>query len=175
MDIGCGDGFLSKRFYAVRAARVDAVDIEKTAISTASKENPAPNVFYALLDATSQDFPSNNYNVIVFDGAIGHFRPETIDLVLRKIVASLDQDGVFCGSESLGYEGIDHLTFFESIDDLGRLLKNHFQYVFLRTMQYQVGLYGNSIRRIEAYWRCSNSMTRLESMGWMKYPDGGHD
>lgn len=175
LDIGCGDGFLTKRLYSIRASHVDAVDIEKTAISTALKENPASNISYRVLDAVSEDFPGNAYNVVVFDGAIGHFHQQTIDVLLKKIVASLGADGVFCGSESLGHEGNDHLTFFESIDSVGDLLNKHFHYVYLRTMKYQVGLFGNSIQRTEVYWRCSNSMGRFESIGWVRYPMEGED
>jgi len=175
LDIGCGDGFLTKRFYSMRASHVDAVDIEKTAISVALKENPASNICYRVLDAVSEDFPGKAYDVVVLDGAIGHFQQETIDMLLKKIVASLGPEGVFCGSESLGHEGNDHLTFFESMDSVGDLLNNHFKYVYLRTMKYQVGLFGNNIQRTEVYWRCSNSMRRIGPSGWVEYRRKGQD
>src|SRR5262249_38597968 len=51
LDIGCGDGSYTKRFYAPKARHVDAIDIEESAIAYAEQHNAAPNICYALLDA----------------------------------------------------------------------------------------------------------------------------
>lgn len=171
LDIGCGDGFLTSRFYAPRAKRVDAIDIEQDAITTAIRYYKSENIRFIRQDAVSQDFPSSQYDVIIWDGAIGHFPPDAIDLMLSKISKSLGQLGVFCGSESLGFEGSDHLTFFESLNDLGRLLENHFRFVQLRSIQYPVGLFGNTFTRTEAFWRCSNDSVRLHNAAWRHYPN----
>jgi 2-polyprenyl-3-methyl-5-hydroxy-6-metoxy-1,4-benzoquinol methylase len=109
LDIGCDDGFFTKRFLSSRCAKVDAVDIEPSAIESAQIFNSAPNISYRLLDAVNEPFPSEKYDVIVWDGAIGHFAKETTDRVLAKIQAALETNGVFVGSESLGFEGSDHL------------------------------------------------------------------
>ena len=124
LDIGCGDGFFTKRFFSLKCSRVDGVDIEPSAIQFAMKDNCAENIKYHLLDAVAKDFPEREYNVIVWDGAIGHFSPDTLETMLQKIRAALSQDGIFCGSESLGVEGADHLTRFDSLDDFGKLFSN---------------------------------------------------
>jgi SAM-dependent methyltransferase len=164
LDIGCGDGSLTKRFYAPRARHVDAVDIEDTAIAYSRKHNAAPNISYALLDAVNAPFPRIAYDLIVFDGAIGHFSREGSIAVLGKIAQALKPGGVFCGSESLGREGHDHLQFFDTADDLSALLNERFSHVRLKAQNYP--LPGLPEGRTEAYWRCANSKERLDAAEW---------
>lgn len=164
LDIGCGDGAYTKRFYAPRAAHVDAVDIEEGAISYALKHNSAPNISYRRLDAVNEPFPRSSYDVIIFDGAIGHFARKDSVAVLRKISSALAPGGVFCGSESIGQEGHDHLQIFHTSDDLRALLREQFKHVRLKEQKYP--LRTTSGDRIEAYWRCSNSDGRLEKLDW---------
>jgi 2-polyprenyl-3-methyl-5-hydroxy-6-metoxy-1,4-benzoquinol methylase len=164
LDIGCGDGALTRRFYAPRAAHVDAVDIEESAIRYAVRHNSAPNISYCRLDAVVEGFPRSNYDVIIFDGAIGHFTREGSEAVLKKISYALAPGGVFCGSESVGREGRDHLQIFETSDDLRALLRKQFKHVRVKQQEYPVQfLSGN---RIEAFWRCSNTDRRLEELDW---------
>ena len=169
LDIGCGDGFLTRRFCALRAASVDAIDIEPTAIAMASVRQNGSNIRYQCLDATKQSFPRERYDVIVWDGAIGHFAADDIDAMLSKISRSVGSDGVFCGSESLGLEGHDHLTYFHTLDDLGTLLRKHFSHVELRSVEYPVGLFRSKFLRTEALWRCANDRTRLSESTWKSY------
>jgi SAM-dependent methyltransferase len=164
LDIGCGDGALTRRFYAPRAAHVDAVDIEQSAIDYASKHNAAPNISYRKLDAVNEPFPQAAYDVIVFDGAIGHFTREGSAAVLKKISAALTPRGVFCGSESIGSEGHDHLQVFATADDLRSLLAGQFRHVRVKQQEYP--LQSSSWKRIEGYWRCSNADGRLEELDW---------
>lgn len=164
LDIGCGDGALTRRFYAPRAAHVDAVDIEQSAIDYASKQNAAPNISYRKLDAVNEPFPQAAYDVIVFDGAIGHFAREGSAAVLKKISAALTPRGVFCGSESIGPEGHDHLQVFATADDLRSLLAGQFRHVRVKQQEYP--LQSSSWKRIEGYWRCSNADGRLEELDW---------
>lgn len=60
LDIGCGDGLFTKRFFASGAAQVDGIDIEPSAIETARAGKAAPDITYHLLDATSDPFPPAN-------------------------------------------------------------------------------------------------------------------
>jgi SAM-dependent methyltransferase len=154
LDIGCGDGALTKRFYAPRASRVDAIDVEDSAIRYARSNNAAPNIVYQRLDAVLQPFPDTQYDVIVLDGALGHFAPEAGVSLLRKISAALKPEGVFCGSESLGLEGEDHLQYFGDLDDLRSMLLHGFQVVRVRQQRYE--LPSGFVRR-EAYWRAANA------------------
>ena len=164
LDIGCGDGALTKRFYAPRAAHVDAIDIEASAIAYATDHNAATNISYRRLDAVNEPFPRSSYDVIIFDGAIGHFTREGSAAVLKKIASALAPRGVFCGSESIGREGRDHLQVFETIDDLRALLQEQFRHVRVKQQKYPVELMATD--RIEGYWRCSNADGRLEELDW---------
>jgi cyclopropane fatty-acyl-phospholipid synthase-like methyltransferase len=166
LDIGCGDGFFTKRFFSTKCSQIDAIDVDKDAIRVAIKHNTAQNIQYYRMDAAHYSFPGGSYDVIVWDGAIGHFSQEDSRRMLEKICKVLTPDGVFVGSESLGREegGYDHLQFF-SLDNLYMLFKPYFQFIQMRTVNYKIGWGGNLIRR-EAYWRCSNSFVRLSAGGW---------
>lgn len=168
LDIGCGDGFFTKYFCSLKCRRIDAIDIEPTAIRAAKALCSAGNIVYYLRDAVTQPFPQPRYDVIVWDGAIGHFPPETTDVMLKKISESLHAAGVFVGSESLGSkEGEDHLQFFETLSDLEKLFARYFKYVELHQGSYIVGR-KRDFERHEAYWRCSNSLERLKANSWTK-------
>lgn len=164
LDIGCGDGFFTRRFFAERCAHIDGVDLEPSAIHAAKRYNSAPNIKFHILDAVTQPFPENKYNVIVWDGAIGHFPPDVLGKVLQKIHDALSDDSIFVGSESLGKEGSDHFQYFNSLDDLGALFTPYFKYVEMRTVDYKI-IHGNFIRQ-EGYWRCSNDPGRLSRVRW---------
>ena len=135
LDIGCGDGGLTKRFLAPKAKHIDAVDIEQSAISSALCLNPSPNISYYVLDIINDEWPSKNYDLIVLDGALGHLSNEDSLRLLSRISAAILHDGVFCGSESLGnIEGHDHLQFFLGEEELRSLLTKHFNEVALRVV-----------------------------------------
>ena len=162
LDLGCGDGFFTARFLAPRAAHVDGIDVDSRAIETARRENASPNVRYHLADAIAEPFPRERYDVIAWDGALGHFSPEASATVLSKVRNALAADGIFCGSESLGAEGVDHLQFFESADDLRALLTPHFPHVWVREVAYRTGRHD----RREAYWRAAPDPARQEQASW---------
>jgi 2-polyprenyl-3-methyl-5-hydroxy-6-metoxy-1,4-benzoquinol methylase len=169
LDIGCGDGFFTKRFLSSRCRKVDAVDVEPSAIESAQLYNSAPNINYYLLDAVNEAFPSDKYDVIAWDGALGHFARETTNRVLTKIQSALQTYGVFVGSESLGFEGSDHLQFFNSLDDLHALFEPYFRFIQLRSVEYRTGQGKASFVRQEAFWRCANDEKRLRECGWNSY------
>jgi SAM-dependent methyltransferase len=105
LDIGCGDGFFTRRFYAPSCARVDAIDVDATAIRTAILWNKGENVSYHNMDVCKEPFPRTNYDVVVCDGAIGHLPQGCAGALLSRIAGVLGENGVFCGSESLGGRG----------------------------------------------------------------------
>lgn len=167
LDIGCGDGFFSARFLAERASRVDALDVDPAAIRTARAQNALGNVTFRCQDAVNAPFPDSRYDVIVWDGALGHFPADGAARMLGKIAQSLGPAGVFVGSESLGEEGVDHLQTFAALEDIGRLLRPHFTQVYLRELTYPLSWAGGFVRR-EGYWRCSNDPERLKCSGWRR-------
>ena len=168
LDIGCGDGFITRSFVAPRAARADAIDIEPSAIRSARRRNSAANIRFFVRNAIEEPFPASEYDVIVWDGAIGHFSATDADRVLRKIRIALRPGGLFIGSESLGREGHDHFQFFDELDDIRGTLSRHFPIVELREETYSLGS-GEKPRR-EVYWRCSADNRRLTRLHWRENP-----
>jgi len=176
LDIGCGDGFFSMRFISPLAKVVDAVDVDVDAINLAKNENAAPNVHYYALDAITSPFPREKYNVIVWDGAIGHFSKKSCNIFLEKISNHLESQGIFVGSESIGTgghetintEGHDHLHHFKTKEELAKILQSHFKYVLIKEMQYPLSWAGGFLRT-EAYWRCTNDPLRLDEIAWIDY------
>jgi SAM-dependent methyltransferase len=172
LDIGCGDGFFTRRFFSERCGHIDALDVEPSAIEAATARNRAANITYHLLDGIAQPFPRESYDVIVLDGALGHLPPDTTARLLEKISRSLAAQGVFVGSESLGIEGSDHLQFFHSLEDLHTIMRPKFKHVEFRSTTYRIGVKGESTRE-EAYWRCANSPERMSETRWRQFGTDG--
>jgi SAM-dependent methyltransferase len=164
LDIGCGDGFFDRGFFSHRCGHIDAIDIEPSAIGHARRYNAAPNIAYLELDAVAEPFPSDGYDVIIWDGAIGHFAADTTSTMLAKIGSALKPGGVFVGSESLGAEGHDHLQFFADLEDLRATLRSQFEHVEVRSLSYEIG---TPAPRREAYWRCAAAPERLRALAWL--------
>jgi hypothetical protein len=116
------------------------------------------------LDAVKDSFPHERYDVIVWDGALGHFSDDVTQYMLQKILAHLSENGIFVGSESLGVEGQDHLQYFHSEDELRSIFSPFFKCVKMRSANYK--LRRSDFVRREAYWRCSNSQERLSQVEW---------
>ncbi len=167
LDIGCGDGFITRKFLAQRASHVDAIDIEESAIEESCRKNSAENIRYHCIDAVNDDFPEQKYDVVVWDGAIGHFSPHDAGVVLDKIRAAIGSSGVFLGSESLGsLEGDDHLQYFESLEAVADLLSKYFETVAMTERTYSIGC---SFDRVEAYWRCGQDISdRMDRVNWAR-------
>lgn len=168
LDIGCGDGFISSRFLAHRAAHVDAIDLEEEAVREAEASNAHPRVLYSACDAVRGTWPRAGYDVIVLDGALGHFSAEDSALLLRRIAERLNEGGVFVGSESLGsWEGHDHLQFFPNLADLASSLRREFALVEVTERTYSIG-FGQD--RVEGYWRCggADAVPRLDRLAWKR-------
>jgi 2-polyprenyl-3-methyl-5-hydroxy-6-metoxy-1,4-benzoquinol methylase len=169
LDIGCGDGFFSRRFFNEKCSAIDAIDIEPSAIATAKEYNYSPKINYSLQDITKGDLPRNDYDVVVWDGAIGHFSADATKIMLDKIKRSMKPDGVFTGSESIGFADYDHLQQFYSLEDFHNLFKNHFRYVHLKSITYRTGIFHIGGERTEGYWRCSDSIDRLNENNWKQF------
>jgi SAM-dependent methyltransferase len=165
LDIGCGDGFFTCRFYSDRAGRLDAIDVEEGAIAHALRYNAHPKINYVKCNAVTEPFPSDAYDAVIWNGAIGHFSTTDTAVVLQKIRACLAPPGVFVGSESLGMEGHDHFQFFKDEAAVQALFKPYFRYVATRTVSYTIGQSRNFTRH-EVFWRCSDNRETLMRDAW---------
>ncbi len=167
LDIGCGDGFLTKRFYAERASHIDAIDVESDAITYARTKNANSRIAYFKLDAVTDDFPSKSYDAVIWNGAIGHFAKNDVSVVLTKVQASLNARGVFVGAESLGTTeaATDHLQIFPDEASIVMLMKSYFAQVITRVLSYKVGIDKN-VQRHEVLWRCSINQDALMPDRW---------
>jgi len=165
LDIGCGDGFFTRRFYSDRAGQIDAIDVEQSAISHAERYHAHPKIKYLKRDAVAEPFPASNYDAVIWNGAIGHFSKADTAIVLKKVRACLRPSGVFAGSESLGTEGHDHLQFFGDEAAVQKLFQPYFRYVATRTVNYTIGPKRNFARR-EVFWRCSDARESLMRDAW---------
>lgn len=163
LDVGCGDGFFASRLFAPRGAEVVAVDVDAEAIRHARRHSRHPQVRYVALDAVREPFPDPPYDVVVWDGAIGHFARETTEMMCAKIAAALAVGGVFVGSETLGHEGHDHLQFFDTLESLSAVFEASFTHVAVRSLTYPLP---DGRTRHEALWRCAQDSARIESASW---------
>ena len=164
LDVGCGDGSFTRRALAPDAAHVDGIDIEPTAIAYASRHNSLPNISFAVVDALKESMPTNGYDLIAFDGAIAHFSAGACSELLKKLKSAMKPDGLFVGSESVGPDAPDHLQVFDTLDDLRTMLAKHWKYVRLTQQSYKIPFAEK--RRVEGYWRCSDSLDRLDALSW---------
>src|SRR5579872_6472187 len=62
LDIGCGDGFFTRRFYCDRASRVDAIDVEESAITHARRHHAHQKINYVKCNAVTESFPADTYD-----------------------------------------------------------------------------------------------------------------
>ena len=165
LDIGFGDGFFTRRFYSDRASRIDAIDVEDSAVAHAMRYHAHPKITYVKCNAVTESFPADVYDAVIWNGAIGHFSEADTAIVLQKIRACLAPAGVFAGSESLGMEGHDHFQFFSDEAAVQRLFSPYFRYVTTRTVSYTIGQQRSFARR-EVFWRCSDSRDSLMRDAW---------
>jgi SAM-dependent methyltransferase len=148
-----------------RAGRIDAIDVEESAIAHAGRYHAHPKINYVKCDAVAEPFPSEAYDAVIWNGAIGHFSAVDTAIVLRKIRASLTPAGVFAGSESLGVEGHDHHQYFADEAAVQELFAPYFRCVSTRVVNYTIGTQRNFARR-EVFWRCSDCRESISRDAW---------
>jgi len=64
LELACGDGFNAANFYSGRSRSVVACDFDESAIATARRKNPAPNLRFILADIRSE-MPTGSFQNIV--------------------------------------------------------------------------------------------------------------
>jgi ubiquinone/menaquinone biosynthesis C-methylase UbiE len=76
LEIGCGNGTgtkLIKKYFAPK--NITAIDLDEKMIELARKRNTDPSISYTLMDASTLDFPDEQYDAI-FDFGIIHHVPD---------------------------------------------------------------------------------------------------
>lgn len=157
LDLCCGDGFYPRYCFTDFASRIDAVDIEPAAIEHARRYNAHPKIRYVQSDIVAEPFPEPRYDVVCWDGAMGHFTPEQIRTVLQKVRDALGSDGVLTGYEDLEPEerqSWDHHVALTSPERLRAILEEVFPHVGIHETL--------SEGRHNAYFRCSMNPERIK-------------
>ena len=134
LELACGDGFNARNFYSGLASKVLACDFDKSAISLAKRKNPAANVTYVLADIRN-NMPSGEYDNVIWDGAIEHFTPEEILVIVPNIKRRLKSDGILSGYTIVGNQNnkslAQHEYEFKSMADLKKFFTPHFKNVIV--------------------------------------------
>jgi SAM-dependent methyltransferase len=96
LDLCCGEGFYTHRFYSGRAGSIVAMDMNDAAILRARRRFAAPNIDYRHGDIRSQ-MPQGPFDNITWDAGIEYFTPAEIADILVAIRDRLAPDGVLSG------------------------------------------------------------------------------
>lgn len=92
LDVGCGDGWWSRRI-TENGARVVGVDINERRLAIARKRNADTGNEYHAMDAENLAFPDRTFDKAISMCVIEHFHNE--DAVLRSMARVTKPGGVF--------------------------------------------------------------------------------
>ena len=77
--------------------------------------------------------------------------------MLKKISQSLNDNGIFVGSEEIGHNmPDDHFQTWGNLEEFRDMFKKYFKYINLKEIEYTAGI-NKEYTRKEAFWRCTNS------------------
>ncbi len=96
LELCCGDGFNSHRFYAERAAHVLAVDHDRAALAHARRFHARENIEYRACDIL-EGVPEGPFDNIIWDSAMHHFTPLEAATILASAHRALAPGGVLSG------------------------------------------------------------------------------
>jgi SAM-dependent methyltransferase len=96
LDLCCGEGFYTHRFYSGRAGSIVAMDYDQTAITKARRQFKAANIDFRCGDIR-QDMPKGPFDNVTWDAGIEYFTPSEITGILAAIKARLVRDGILSG------------------------------------------------------------------------------
>lgn len=96
LEICCGDGFNSHRFYSERAAHVLAIDHNRAALAHAQHFHARANVEYRSCDIL-RGIPEGPFDNIIWDSAMHHFTLGEVTAILASAHRSLAAGGVLSG------------------------------------------------------------------------------
>lgn len=149
LELCCGDGFYSYFFFSGKAAHVDAVDIDDMALAHARQYHSSPNISYRHLNIVKDDFPKEQYNVVVWDSAIRRLKIDDIHIALGKVRDVLHKsNGIFSCYEI--FEDKENPIYFITPltqEDLTNILRQYFPSVqWIKTV---------TPERTNYYYHCS--------------------
>ncbi|HVW73752.1 MAG TPA: class I SAM-dependent methyltransferase [Rhizomicrobium sp.] len=96
LDLCCGEGFYTHRFYSGRAGSVIAIDYDQAAIARARRQFKAPNIDYRCADIR-EEMPQGPFDNITWDAGIEYFTPSEITGILAAIKTRLACGGILSG------------------------------------------------------------------------------
>ena len=138
LDLCCGEGFYTHRFYSGRAGSIIAMDYNAKAIAHARRNFQAANIDYRCGDVRTQ-MPQGPFDNVSWDAGIEYFTLQEIGGILKDIKMRLAHRGVLSGYSILvppdGKAAIQGQKYAAaSLEDLGGLLRRFFLNVaILRT------------------------------------------
>ncbi len=155
LELCCGDGFNAYHFYSIRCQNIIAVDFDASVIAHAKSYNQAPNITYKTCDIRTE-IPHGQFDNVIWDGAMEHFKESEIALIMAQIKARLKPHGVLSGytirEQKLGsgQKSLTHHEYeFQSKEDLARFFVPHFKNVKVFETVYPT--------RHNLYFFCSDS------------------
>lgn len=138
LELTCGDGFYTSRFYASKLTRVVACDRDAKAIASARKYSKASNVDYVVADILT-DMPIGEFQHVIWDFGFpwcNHFSSQEIESIVHQCKTRLKPGGIFSGYLALlsqsgvraKNEGAEDVNF-KNIASLKAFLLSHFAHV----------------------------------------------
>ncbi|MEY8521444.1 class I SAM-dependent methyltransferase [Lachnospiraceae bacterium 38-10] len=101
IELCCGEGFNTTRFYSKSCKKIWACDFDRKAIKEAKKKYSVPNVIFEVADIRT-DIPERVDNLeptnIIWDAAIEHFTEDEIDKIMCRLQKILNRKkGILSG------------------------------------------------------------------------------
>ena len=122
LDLCCGDGFYTSRYYAWRSRRVVGVDLDVAVLRHARAHNGAANVEYVEGDITAT-LPAGPFDNVIWDASAQYFSDDEFRTVVSLAAGVMAPGAVMSGwSEGLSPRGPGELE---------RLLESRFAHVAL--------------------------------------------
>jgi len=121
-------------FFSDIAGDIDAIDIESSAINYAKKNFNRSNINFQQIDVLNGQFPSNDYDVVVWNAGICYFTLNEIHSILAKIVKASKVSTIVCGMLPKANGHIDHKTEFSEMEALKNIFIPYFEKIEIRAI-----------------------------------------
>jgi len=133
LELCCGDGFYTRYFYSRRARHITALDYDADVIEYARRYNGTENTDYQTADIR-QGLPEGPFDIVIWNGAIEHFTPAEIEMIMDAVKARLRPGGILTGwtiaeVAEVGKQLSHHEYEFKDKEDLARFFTPHFDNV----------------------------------------------